>query len=104
MKHGRLMLLLPLILLGGCLQHVIHQGNVLKPGLVFSIQPGDTRFHVESVLGSPMLKDDLHPDRAIYVEEYFNPDSGKKFTRRVEITYDEAGRVKGIKRYGFPRR
>ncbi len=87
--------------LGGCLQHVIHQGNMLKPGLETTIQEGDTRFHVESMLGTPMLRDDLHPSRAIYVEEYMDPDSGKKFTRRVEIIYDRAERVKSIKRFGF---
>jgi len=64
---------LPLLLmLGGCMHHVIHQGNVLKPALVDAIQEGDSRFHVESVLGSPVLNDVLHPNRAVYVEWYRN--------------------------------
>ncbi len=92
-----------LLIFSGCLQTVIHQGNVLKPDLVASIQRGDSRFHVESVLGTPVLKDDLHPNRSIYVESYKNPDTGESFLRRVEIIYDQDSRVVSIKHFGFSR-
>jgi len=90
-----------LLILSGCLQHVMHQGNVLKPGLVAGIQEGDSRFHVESILGTPVLRDDLHPNRSIYVEEYKNPDTGESFLRRVEIMYGKGNHVDSIKRFGF---
>jgi len=97
----RILTIALLLLMTGCIQHVIHQGNVLKPGLVAGIQEGDTRFHVESLLGTPMLKDDLHANRSIYIESYKNPDTGEEFQRRIEITYNEAERVEHIKRFGF---
>jgi len=100
----RIMIVAVVFVLAGCMQHVIHQGNALKPGLVDSIQEGDSRFRVESLLGTPVLRDDLHPNRSIYVESYDDPGTGKKFQRRVEITYDKAGRVEHIKRFGFKKK
>jgi len=97
----RILIITMILVLSGCLQHVMHQGNVLKPGLVAGIHEGDSRFHVESVLGTPMLRDDLHPNRSIYVESYKNPDTGESFQRRVEIIYDQDARVASIKDFGF---
>jgi outer membrane protein assembly factor BamE (lipoprotein component of BamABCDE complex) len=89
--------------LAGCMSHPIHQGNVMKADNVWAIQEGDTRFRVESLLGTPAIKDPLHPNRVHYVEEVDNDDSGEKFTRGVDIEYDNALRVKSIHRYGFKR-
>ncbi|MDQ6960845.1 MAG: outer membrane protein assembly factor BamE [Mariprofundaceae bacterium] len=97
----RILMVAILLILSGCLQHVMHQGNVLKPELVAGIQEGDSRFHVESVLGTPVLRDVLHPNRSIYAESYKNPDTGKSFLRRVEITYDQDARVASIRDFGF---
>jgi len=97
----KLLMMATLLILTGCMQHITHQGNVLKPGLVAGIQEGDSRFHVESILGTPVLRDDLHPNRSIYVESYKNPDTGESFQRRVEIMYDKADHVDSIKRFGF---
>lgn len=91
-------MLLPLT---ACLQFVTQQGNVLKPEKLAGISLEDSRFHVESLIGTPVLKDDLHPNRAIYLEDYNDPDTDKKYQRRVEIIYSEAGRVKSIKHFGF---
>jgi len=97
----RIFIMATLLILSGCLQHVMHQGNVIKPGLVAGIQEGDSRFHVESVLGTPLLRDDLHPNRSIYVESYKNPDTGESFQHRVIIIYGQDARVASIKRFGF---
>lgn len=99
-------LLAPLLLfsalaMGGCMSHPIHQGNVMKADNVWMIQVGDTRFRVESLLGTPAIQDPLHPNRVHYVEEVDNDDTGEKFTRGVDIEYDDALRVKSIHRYGF---
>lgn len=90
-----------LLLLGGCLTHVTQQGNVLKPSLATQIDVGDSRFHVEDLLGTPVLQDTLHPHRAIYIDDYYDPDSGEKYRRRIDIVYDDAWRVKSIRLSGF---
>lgn len=93
-----LVLLLPL---SACLQFTTQQGNVLKAETLANIHKDDSRFHVESQIGTPVLRDDLHPNRAIYIEDFIDPDTDEKYQRRVEIIYSEAGRVKSIKRFGF---
>lgn len=93
--------LIALLLLGGCLKYVMQQGNVLKPELVTQIAAGDSRFRVQTLLGTPVLQDTLHPHRAIYIEDYYDPDSGKKYRRSVDIVYDDAWRVKSIQLSGF---
>jgi len=90
-----------LLPLASCLNFPTHQGNVLKPAKLADVHVNDSRFHVESLLGSPVLKDLMHPNRAIYVEDYSNDDTGEKYQRRIEITYSESGRVKTLKRIGF---
>lgn len=90
-----------MLMLSSCMHFTTWQGNVLKPGALADIHVDDSRFHVESLLGSPVLRDVLHPNRSIYVEEYKDAESDKQYTRRVEIIYSDAGRVKSIRRYGF---
>lgn len=104
-RHSRM--LLPLLVagmllpLGSCMHYVTRQGNVLNPAKLAQIQLQDSRFEVETTIGTPVLKDDLHPNRAIYMEQFNDPKSGKKYMRRLEITYNESGRVVDIKRFGF---
>lgn len=89
------------ITLAGCVHEPIHQGNRLDNDKVYQIRKGDTRFHVEQLLGTPVLNDTLHPNRANYYEEFEDEESGKIKKRGVEITYDDALRVIQIKRFGF---
>lgn len=98
-----LLLLLATLAAGGCMKQAILQGNVMKADNVWQIGVGDTRFRVESLLGTPAIQDPLHPNRVHYVEEVDNPDTGEKYTRGVDIEYDNALRVKSIHRYGFKR-
>lgn len=100
-RYLRLIALLLLLPLGGCMHFITRQGNVLKQSKVADVQIGDSRFDVETAIGTPVLQDDLHPNRSIYVEQYRNPKTGKKFLRRVEITYDASDRVQNIKISGF---
>lgn len=86
-----------------CMHRDIHQGTVLNDGDVWLIQEGDTRFHVETVLGSPTIKDLLHPNRVQYVEQVKKEDPEVAYTRGIIIDYDNALRVKHIKRFGFGR-
>ncbi len=92
---------LVLMLVTGCVREPVHQGNRIKPEEAWLIQKGDTRFRVEQALGTPVLKDTLHPNRATYIEQFEDKDTGRIKTRGIEITYDEALRVKRIRRFGL---
>ncbi|MDQ6965844.1 MAG: outer membrane protein assembly factor BamE, partial [Mariprofundaceae bacterium] len=82
-KHSRrkqLLLLSGLIMLlplSACMKVTTQQGIVLNSGNLAQIQVQDSRYQVETLLGTPVLRDDLHPNRSIYVDEYNNPDTGE---------------------------
>ncbi len=84
-----------------CMKHEIHQGNVFKDENVWLVQEGDSRFRVETLLGSPAIEDTLHPNRVTYVEDHKNADDEPDSLRRIDITYDDALRVIKIERFGF---
>lgn len=84
-----------------CIKQKIHQGNVIDTDSIWIIQEGDTRFAIESEMGTPMIKDSNHPKRALYIEEFYDEETGEKYTRGVEIIYDNAWRAKNIRRFGF---
>ncbi|MCF7821728.1 MAG: outer membrane protein assembly factor BamE [Mariprofundaceae bacterium] len=84
-----------------CIQYEIHQGNVFKDESIWLIQEGDSKFKVESLLGSPAITDVLHPDRVTYVEDHRNSETEPDKLRRIDITYDDALRVKKIEYFGF---
>jgi len=93
--------LIVLLPLSACMTVPTQQGNVLKLENLARVHAQDSRYQVEMLIGTPVLRDDLHPNRAIYVDEYNNPDTGETRQRRVEILYNESGRVKSIERFGF---
>jgi len=96
-------LLCLLIALSGtaCVYRNINQGNVFNDGDVWLVQEGDTKFHVETILGTPAIKDILHPNRVQYVEQVKEFDPDVAYTRGIIIDYDDALRVKHLKRFGF---
>jgi len=85
----------------GCLKQTIHQGNVLDPDSIWIIQEGDTRFAIEKELGPPAIVDAEHPKRALFVEDVRDEETDEKYTRGVEVIYDDAWRAKSIRRFGF---
>lgn len=106
MHMKRIIQLLALALLlttASCRTYEIHQGNVLKDESVWSVMVGDSKFQVESLLGSPAMKDPLHPNRVRYVEDHRDIEDEKEEEklRVIEITYDEALRVKKVNYIGF---
>jgi outer membrane protein assembly factor BamE len=84
-----------------CMQYEIHQGNVLKDDSIWLVEEGDSKFRVESLLGSPAIKDVLHPNRVTYVEDHRNSETDPDKLRRIDITYDDALRVEKIEFFGF---
>lgn len=103
MRFKLLLLAISVLLLAGCLYEPVHQGNRLDENKVFQIKEGDTKFRVEQLLGTPMLRSTLHPNRVTYFEEFEDEESGNLTRRSVEITYDDALRVTGIRYEGIAR-
>jgi len=101
MRFITLVLAMTAILLAGCVYEPVHQGNRLDGKKVFLIKEGDTKFRVETMLGTPMLHSILHPNRVTYYEEYEDEESGDLVKRSVEIIYDDALRVTHINYSGF---
>ena len=94
-------LILIALLSTGCIKQKIHQGNVIDTDNIWIIQEGDTRFSIESEMGSPAIVDSAHPERALYIEDFYDEETGEKYTRGVEIIYDDAFRAQSIRRFGF---
>ncbi|MDX8389793.1 MAG: outer membrane protein assembly factor BamE [Mariprofundaceae bacterium] len=101
MKPILIYTLLLLTLISGCLKREIHQGNVLEPEKVLQIREGDTRYRVEALIGTPVARNVLYPQRASYIEDYVNPNKGERYRRGITIEYDRSGRVESLHRYGF---
>ena len=100
-KHLILLFALSAMLLGGCVYEPIHQGNRLKIGKIMQIQEGDTKFSVEQALGTSSLDHVMQANRVVYFEQFEDDESGDMKKRGVEITYDDALRVKEIRHFGF---
>jgi len=83
---------------GGCLKNPVQQGNILKDKQDAAIAVGDTRFRVETLLGTPVLNDILHPNQAVYVESYEDEATGELNNRHLTIVYDQSLRVQSIDR------
>jgi len=95
-------LVMAMITLAACVHEPIHQGNRLDQEKIQQIREGDTKFHVEQMLGTPMVTDTLHPNRAVYYEEFEDEKSGGDIRKRgVIVVYDDALRVIKIERFGF---
>jgi len=84
--------------LSGCLKNLVQQGNVIPDKTVAAIAVGDTRFRVESLLGTAVLTSPLHPNRAVYVESYEDKETGVLNNRHITVNYDQSLRVESIDR------
>ena len=78
MKLGFLVILIAL-LNTGCINQKIHQGNVIDADSIWIIQEGDTRFSIESEMGSPAIVDSAHPERALYIEDFYDEETDEKY-------------------------
>ncbi|EAU54108.1 outer membrane protein assembly factor BamE [Mariprofundus ferrooxydans] len=96
-----LTIMITTLLLAACTAEPIHQGNRIDLTNAALIKQGDTKFHIEQALGSPVLKDVMHPNKAVYYEEFKDEKSGEMVKRRVEVTYDDAKRALSIERFGL---
>ncbi|WP_406697951.1 outer membrane protein assembly factor BamE [Sphingomonas qomolangmaensis] len=101
---------LPLLLIGvalsACTPLRSHQGYVIDPDLVNSVQPGvDNRESVLKTLGQPTLTGQFDKGEWYYVSRdsrnlaFNNPEAAKQTTLRIR--FDEAGNVASIDRMGI---
>ncbi len=93
-----------MLVLGACHNRVIQQGNVLKEDKLEQIKVGDSKFQVETLMGSPAINDALHPRHVYYIEQYENPETDESFIRRVEIHYDKSLRVTAIHHFNMDKK
>ncbi len=87
--------------LAACYKPIIHQGNIIREDKLSQISQGDSRFRVETLLGSPAVVDRLHPRTVYYIEQLEDHENNRAFIRRVTIVYDRALRVQRIHKAGF---
>ncbi len=83
--------------LNACMYPEIHQGNRLKPQAAMAVHAGMTQYEVEGLLGSPILTDVLHPNRATYLEYYLDRETKQHWSRRLEVYYSSAKRVQKVR-------
>ena len=106
--------LLPITLLSGCSSvsdHIpgwlkpytpdVHQGNVVTSEMVDALHEGMTKNQVIFLLGTPALRNLFHKEQWNYVY-YLKPRFGQTSIRKLEITFDEDGRVESFKSDKMP--
>lgn len=94
-------LILACLMLAACFTHPVQQGSVIKPEALAQIHVGDSRYYVERMLGTPVLKDVLHPRRATYIEDHADPGNDQVYRHTVIIEYNSSDEVVEIRRTGF---
>lgn len=78
----------------------IVQGNQIEEEDIEQLEEGMTRDQVQFLLGTPMLKDPFHSDRA-HFHYYLDTQRGfRSMERRLTVYFDENDRVTEIKREG----
>lgn len=114
MKRFIFCALIPLTLLSGCSSvgdHIprwlkpytpdVHQGNVVTSEMVDALHEGMTKNQVIFLLGTPALRNLFHKEQWNYVY-FLKPRFGETSIRKLEITFDEDGRVESFKSDRMP--
>ncbi len=70
----------------------VHQGNVVTSEMLDNLHEGMTRNQVIFLLGSPTLRSTFHENEWDYIY-YLNPRSGDVQTRKLQVYFNEDGRV-----------
>ncbi|MCD8339567.1 MAG: outer membrane protein assembly factor BamE [Burkholderiales bacterium] len=70
----------------------VHQGNVVTSEMTEALREGMTKNQVIFLLGSPTLRSTFHENEWDYIY-YLNPRIGKVQIRKLQIIFDEDGRV-----------
>ncbi len=64
----KIIILVSILLVGGCSIHRvdIQQGNLVTPEMVQRLETGMDQRQVQTILGTPLLRDPFHPERWDY--------------------------------------
>jgi outer membrane protein assembly factor BamE len=100
MRAWRLLAVLPLLALGGCLSVYkmdVQQGNVISQEMVDQLKPGMTRSQVRFVLGTPLVSDPFHPERWDYIYHFRRGAAPEAESRRLTVIFqnDTLARIVG---------
>lgn len=79
----------------------VHQGNVVTSEMVDALHEGMTKNQVIFLLGTPALRNLFHKEQWNYVY-FLKPRFGETSIRKLEITFDEDGRVESFKSDRMP--
>ena len=87
--------LLALLALAACYKPEIRQGNFLTDEKIAEVKPGMTATQVEFVLGPPMVRAPMEPNRWDYVR-YINPNDGRPEDTWRVIVHFKDGKVTSV--------
>ena len=105
-QHHLLWVLLCSLLLTGCsskwTEHIpflyrtdVEQGNTIDQQSMDSIQVGMTKKQVIAILGTPLLVDNLNPDRFEYIYTLIPAEQNEPVYKRISVTFAD-DRVVGL--------
>lgn len=90
MRSWRLLAVLPVLVLGGCLSVYkmdVQQGNVITQEMVDQLKPGMTRSQVRFVLGTPLVSDPFHPERWDYLYHFRRGGAPEAESHRLTVIF-----------------
>ncbi|MBS4846020.1 MAG: outer membrane protein assembly factor BamE [Burkholderiales bacterium] len=79
----------------------VHQGNVVTSEMLESLHEGMTKNQVIFLLGTPTLISSFHKNEWDYIY-YLNPRIGETQIRKLQVYFDEDGRVESFKADKMP--
>ncbi len=79
----------------------VHQGNVVTSEMLESLHEGMTKNQVVFLLGTPTLVSTFHKNEWDYIY-YLNPRIGETQIRKLQVYFDEDGRVESFKADKMP--
>ncbi len=96
-KHLILITCFASLFLSACAYKIdIPQGNVITQSQVDQLRPGMSANKVRYLLGTPLLKDPLHPNRWDYVYS-FQKGGGPRFIQHLTLFFDDQERLAALK-------
>lgn len=79
----------------------VHQGNVVTSEMLESLHEGMTKNQVIFLLGTPTLISSFHKNEWDYIY-YLNPRIGETQIRKLQVYFDDDGRVESFKADKMP--
>lgn len=82
--------------LAGCVYKIdIQQGNIVTQDMVDKLRPGMSRSQSHFALGTPLIQDTFHPERADYVYT-IQPGGGSRLQERLTLFFNDDDQLTGL--------